>query len=458
MNINRRGFLTGMLLAGAGVAGIGCGLRLTRDNEAGVDYTLIAEEAPIQLLDNHLTPALTYNGAYPAPVLHAKQGERLRVKLINKLCQPTTIHWHGLRLENAMDGVPYLTQAPVLPGESFIYDFLCPDAGTFWYHPHMHSIEQLGRGLTGCLIVQEATPVAFDADVLLQLRNWHLKDDGQFDAMTSHRHAARSGTLGNHATVNGKVKPVIDIPAGGVVRLRMANIDNTRVYQLSLKDYPAQVLAEDGNPLTPYPLTARSTGAGMRLDVGFIAPENIGEDVIVYDKKGRWYFELCRLRTVASSIKPGEKIIPALPAHHIPEPDLSNAEAIDLTFEWDGALTPADENGNAHPVFWTINRQAWMDHQQLPEPLAKLTLGKSYIFNLYNASPHEHPIHLHGQTFKILRSNKRKITPYFSDTILLDSNERAQIAFVADNPGKWMFHCHVIEHMDTGLMGYIEIA
>lgn len=458
MKIGRREFLAGMAVAGVG--GWFTGLRLLHDKEAGVDYIMVAEETPVSFIEGTTTPALTYNAGYPSPVLRVKQGERLRVKLINKLCEPTTIHWHGIRIANAMDGVPYMTQQPVYPEQSFIYDFVCPDAGTFWYHPHTHSIEQLGKGLTGCLIVEEKTPQPFDADVLLQLRDFHLNKDGSFSAFTSHRHAARSGTLGNHQTVNGKVKPVIEIPAGGLVRLRCANLDNTRVYNLSLKDYPAIVLAEDGNPCAPYALDARRTGAGMRLDVGFIAPQAEGEDVVVYDRKGRWHFELCRLRTVASAINRQPTDIPALPPHHIPEPDLANAETLDFVFEWEGALTPTDENGNSYPVFWTINRRAWseMSHENLPEPLARLQLGKTYLINLYNATPHDHPIHLHGQTFKILKSSKRELTPYFSDTILMDSNERAQIAFVADNPGKWMFHCHVIEHMETGLMGYIEIS
>ncbi|HEX4940104.1 MAG TPA: multicopper oxidase domain-containing protein, partial [Candidatus Kapabacteria bacterium] len=96
--------------------------------------------------------------------------------------------------------------------------------------------------------------------------------------------------------------------------------------------------------------------------------------------------------------------------------------------------------------------------QSIPEPLAKLQLGRSYIFNLRNVTPHTHPIHLHGNTWTVLESNQRKITPYHTDTVLVRRNEKVKVAFVADNPGRWMYHCHVIEHMKTGLMGYISVA
>ena len=123
-------------------------------------------------------------------------------------------------------------------------------------------------------------------------------------------------------------------------------------------------------------------------------------------------------------------------------------------------MTPVSKDGHAHHEFWTINRRAWagMHSANLPEPLAELSLGKSYIFELHNATPHGHPIHLHGLIFKVLSSDRKTITPFFTDTILLEKNERARIAFVADNPGSWMYHCHVIEHMKTGLMGYIRIS
>lgn len=432
-----------------------------QQTDGDADFVLVAEPATVELLPGKQTAALTFNGDYPAPIIRARQGRRIRIRFINRLSEPTTIHWHGIRIENAMDGVPFLTQRPVQPGEAFLYDFTCPDAGTFWYHPHVNSLTQLGKGLTGAFIVDEAEPLGFDHEAVVQLRDWRLDKEGGWLPLSIPRQAARAGTLGTVKTVNGKIKPVLDIPAGGLIRARFLNLDNTRVYHLSFKDYPAQVLALDGNAIAePYPLESRDTGAGMRLDVGFVAPEEAGQDVVVYDKKGRGFFEIFRFRTVASHPATRNRQIPALPVNPIPAPDLANAEALKLVFEWEGALSPVRKDGSVDHSFWTINRRAWegMSKDNIPAPLATFELGKSYVVELHNATPHHHPIHMHGITFTVLSSNKRDIEPYHTDTVLLARNEKVKVAFVADNPGRWMFHCHVVEHMKTGLMGYISVV
>ncbi|WP_373087743.1 multicopper oxidase family protein [Zhongshania sp.] len=432
-----------------------------KSGETRYDYTLTAEPATARLAKDGDSQILGFNGQFPAPVIRAKQGQPLRVKFINKLNEPSTIHWHGIRLDIAMDGVPYLTQAPVPAGGSFIYEFICPDAGTFWYHPHMNSVEQLGKGLVGALIVEERDLPDYH-DVIIGMKDWRLKSDGSYLPLSIPREAARAGTLGTLATINGTEKPVIDVPAGERLRLRFLNLDNTRVYNLSLRNEQAKVIAIDGSPVTkPYALDVHPTGAGMRLDVGLISPNKLGVEIPIYDMKGRFGVEICRLKTVAGdkskSVKTG---IPALPANPVPPPQLATAETLSFVFEWAGALSPSDHNGQVDHSFWLINRRAWNDHshQDLPAPLATLKLGQSYVFELHNATPHHHPIHLHGLIFTVLESDKRELTPYHTDTILLEKNERAKIAFVADNPGRWMFHCHVIEHMQTGLMGYITIT
>lgn len=259
MILNRRDFIRHSLsaLALASLPRI----TLAQDTDGKYDYVLIAEEAPFEILPGTTTPGMSFNGGFPAPVLRARQGKRIRINFINRLKEPTTIHWHGIRIDIAMDGVPFLTQPPIKPGENFVYDFICPDAGTFWYHPHVNSLEQLSRGLVGTLIVEEESPLPFDADIILQLKDWHMNKDGSFKPFSSPRQAARMGTLGNVKTVNGEttkgtISPVVEIPAGGAIRARLVNLDNTRVYNITLKDYPCQVLAHDGNAIAePYPWT-----------------------------------------------------------------------------------------------------------------------------------------------------------------------------------------------------------
>lgn len=470
MSLSRRSFLKTSLLASAMLAGCMPDTRVEQNGK--YDYTLTVEPADLELIPGTRTPGLGFNGMYPHPPLRAKQGKPVTIRVINKLNQPTTIHWHGIRLDITMDGVPFLSQKPIMPGETFIYEFTPPDAGTFWFHPHINSIEQLGKGLVGLLIVDEAESDSFSAnefaaDIPLMLKNWHLNDDGSFKPLTTPRNAARMGTAGNYATVNGVNQPEIKVPAGGWLRLRFANVDNTLVYKLRVKDYPAYIISIDANPLAePVPLDTYSIGAGMRVDIALLAPE-AGQEVIVENGKGkRSYKPLLKLRSQTQAqvqtqhIKATASRPPLPPPNPLSEPDLANAERLHFNFEWEGAVTPADSNGKSMPKFWAINRIPWsgMSADNIPEPLATLQLGKSYIFDLQNSTPHRHPIHIHGIMFKVIRSNQKQIDPFFTDTVSMEKNERVQIAFVADNPGSWMYHCHVIEHMKTGLMGYITIT
>lgn len=462
--MRRRELLKSSLVSALAVGLPGYTLALSSAHKAGTSkyhYRLTAEPAQTEIVAGQDSDILGYNGQFPAPVIRARQGEVLRVEFHNKLPQATTIHWHGIRLDNAMDGVPWLTQRPIEPGETFVYEFTPPDAGTFWYHPHMHSIEQLGKGLVGALIVEERIPLPY-LDVIIGMKDWRLNSDGSYLPLSLPREAFRAGTLGTVATINGKQKPVIEVPAGQLLRLRFLNMDNTRVFNLSLGETPGQIIAIDGSPLaTPQPFGQFAAGAGMRLDVALASPTELGREIPIFDMKGRFGNEIARLRTVPG--KPGSATTAvALPANPIGQPDLAAAEQLNFVFEWQGALSPSDHHGDVDHSFWLINRRAWDGGHDgpgvLPAPLAKLTLGKSYLVNLHNATPHHHPIHLHGLIFTVLKSDKRQLTPYQTDTILMAKNERAQIAFVADNPGKWMFHCHVIEHMKTGFMGYIEIS
>lgn len=434
---------------------------LTVDSAPGYDYVLTAQPHPIELIPGTTTPAWCFNQAYPMEPLRAKQGQPVRILFRNRLAEPTTIHWHGLRIPIQMDGVPFLSQPPVAPGSDFLYEFTPPDAGTFWFHPHVNSLQQLGRGLVGALIVEEADAVAFDQDITLLLKNWHLTEDGEFAPFTSPRNAARMGTPGNWETVNGAVKPTIEVPCGARVRLRFLNVDNTVMYTLAAAGVNATVIAIDGNPVAkPFLLEPHKIGPGMRLDVAINTPKEAGKTVKIRNGKGKLFFDLVSFVTAGQPNPNPTLTIPTLPLNPIKEVNLSKAEELNFVFEWEGAITPAAKNGKTQHQFWTINRRAWqgMSAQSIPEPVANLKLGGHYVFNLRNVTPHAHPIHLHGYTWKVLESNKREITPYHTDTVLLEKNERVKVAFVADNPGRWMYHCHVIEHMKTGLMGYIRVA
>lgn len=456
MSFTRRQILAG--LAGLGVVGLGAGgarYWLGRPLDAEThDYELIAAPLDVELVPGHKTPAWAYGGRAPGLELRSRQGDWLRVRFINRLEVPTTIHWHGIRLPLEMDGVPYVSQLPVLPGEYFDYRFRVPDAGSYWYHPHVSSGEQLGRGLVGPLIIEEREPTGFRHERTLSLKSWHVDEQGAFTDFSVSREAARGGTPGRLSTINGVHAPVLDLPAGQIVRLRLLNLDNTLTYRLNLPGAEVRIYALDGNPIAPRPLGKDYwLGPGMRIDLALRVP---AEGVELPLRNGP--LRLATLRARASTEVPGDWP-PALPANPVAEPDLASAETLRFNFEWVGAVSVNVENGAA-PSFWQVNGQAWdiKDKTCADRPIARLEHGKSYVFELRNMTQYQHPIHLHGMTFKVLSSNRRRIQPYFTDTFLLGKNERARVALVADNPGVWMFHCHVVDHMETGLMAAIEVS
>jgi FtsP/CotA-like multicopper oxidase with cupredoxin domain len=458
----RRHFLAGT----AALAALPLPFSTASANSAPI--ALEARERSLSLLPGTTTPIWSYRDEWPL-VVRTPRGAPFRAQLTNAVTEHTTIHWHGIRLPNAMDGVPYMTQAPIEQGQTFDYEFTPPDAGTFFFHPHCNTVEQLGRGLAGVLIVEdEAEQDLFLADHVVAIKDWRLKPDGSFDVFSTDKGAARAGTFGNVETVNGRPHAQLDALANAWVRLRVLNLDVSRIVVLALDGADGFVIATDGNPLPPVPLKTWKLGPAMRADIAFRMPRQAVRLQNVWGAKPE---PLAEISTIESAL-PGIGPVPALAASHVPEPDLKGAER--LTFDLTaGHVSPALEaylkdNPNVtldqlclpQRTFWAINGKSWSghDHKLKPPPLAELKRGRSYVFELFNGTPHPHPMHLHGHTFRVLRSSKEEIVPHLADTVLIAPKERVEIAFTADNPGEWMMHCHIIEHQETGMMGYVTVA
>jgi FtsP/CotA-like multicopper oxidase with cupredoxin domain len=408
-------------------------------------------------------------------VIRLDLGDQLEATLENRLPRPdemTSIHWHGIRLPNDQDGVPYLVQPPVRPGESFVYRFTPPDTGTYFFHTHCNTVEQLGRGLMGILLVDGDTTEPYDADKVLLIRDWAIDvESGQFNSFFTFRGAGRAGTYGSVRSVNGAVNPEIVLPAAGDCRLRLINSDPTRIMRIHVEGAEAAVIAIDGIAVAPFPLSPLLMGPAMRIDLALRAPRQGGVARLVDDSTVA-RVELAHF-TARGSPRRTTAFNPApLRAASIPEPDLANASRLNFTFDASdaGQLVAASVGGVfgdlldslclSSRIFWTINGQPWpdRDHANLPAPLAVLDRGRSYAFTLKNASPFLHPIHIHGHTFKVIRTSKQRLPVHRADTVLLLPEEEAEVAFVADNPGNWMLHCHVIEHQETGMMGYFRVT
>ena len=419
-------------------------------------------------LDHALKPGQTTTGMMsfapdgPPPTLRMKQGQPAEIMVENALDEVTTVHWHGLRVPNDQDGVPYLTQFPIGVGETYRYAFTPDDAGTYWYHPHCNTFEQISRGMTGLLIVEEAVDPGFDADIALNIRDFRLGPDGQFIALSVPRNAARGGTLGTVSTANWQANGVTEAPAGGLVRLRLAVTDPTRVYALSvIGAADARLIALDGHPLiAPQPTTDALLAPGQRADFALVMPAS-GEVQVLMTTGGGKTRPLARLRATGTPLTRTLADLAALPPNPVAEPDLASAETIDLTIGWspEGAAGVSGICGDTPFAFWSINRQVWPGDSPDPTaPLATLALGQTYILRLKNETQNDHPIHLHGHAFRILRSSTRAMAQITTDTALLQAHETVEVAFVADNPGDWVLHCHVIEHQKTGLSAYFRVA
>ncbi|WP_210496034.1 multicopper oxidase family protein [Microvirga antarctica] len=438
------------------------------------DWHLTAMERPARLLGASGPESAVWSYTDDVmPVRRIMLGDTIRVRLENRLREHTSIHWHGVRVPNAMDGVPYLTQPPVQPGESFVYTVTPPDPGTFFIHPHCNESAQTGRGMSGVLIVEGDARSQVDADLVLAYKDWRLATDGTWLAFETPEGASRAGTFGTVRSVNGAGSFQGTVPARGDIRIRLLNLDNTRLIDIGVEGAEAVVIAIDGNAVAPFPLETWRMGPAMRVDLLVRAPKAGAEfQVIDYFSTETWTLATVRTSAPAAPSRPFDPDL--LYEAVVPRADLRKAERMSFTFSASsGSL--ADAAGQLAPddplakilldglcvrdtAFWAINKASWSAgaHRTLPPPLGLLKAGQSYVFELMNATPHPHPIHLHGHTFEVLSVSRLARPRHLADTVLLQPKERVEIAFVAEE-GNWMFHCHVLEHLEFGMMGYLRV-
>lgn len=407
------------------------------------------------------TAVWAYNGRVPGPALRFRQGDTARIAFTNGLPDSTTIHWHGMRVPAAMDGVPHLSQTPVAPGGSFAYELPLKDAGTFWYHPHHNSAVQLAHGLSGAFIVEEPEPLRVDREVLWVLGDWRLTRDaeiaGGFGMPMDSTHAGR---IGNTPTVNGAIVEEVPVRAGERVRLRLVNAANARIFGLEFRGHAPQVIALDGQPVAPHaPKDNRLILApGQRADLILDMAGKPGERFDVVDSfYPRMSYRLTRL--VYDSGPPlRESPLDApmtLAPNPLPEPDLVHAVRQDVIL--DGGMHGAmPKNAGPRGPFWSLNGQAATGHH--PEPLITAKRGQTLVTGFVNETGWWHPMHLHGFPFRVLKRNGAPTEHReWRDTVLLGPEETAEIAFVAEEAGDWMLHCHVLEHQETGMMAVLRV-
>lgn len=446
------------------------------------EFHLRAGKSPVNLVPepNGTTNAWCFNGSVPGPEIRVRQGDRLRITVDNALGEDTTVHWHGMRVPNAMDGVPHLTQSPIAPGDTFTYEFDAVDAGTFWYHPHQRSFEQVGRGLYGPLIVEEPTPIRVDRDLTWVLDDWRLTKDGQISDDFGNLHdMSHSGRIGNTVTINGHVPETIKVQRGERIRLRLINAANARIFGIDFGAHKPVIVAIDGQPVAPHNPEddLLVLGPAMRMDVVIDMVGDVNQRYTLTDPfyRGLKY----RLVDLVYTDTPMRDRIPdwdmQLSANPLAEPDLTKAERHEVTFnggmmggmvmqEMGGSMgnEPMGAMGSMRDMMhsgkiWFINGVAAEGH--IMDPMLTLRHGRSHVISMANATAWHHPIHFHGHSFRVISRNGNPTNhKEWQDTVLMAPKERVEIAFVADNPGDWMFHCHILEHQAAGMMGVIRVT
>ena len=430
-------------------------------------------------------------GTVPGPTIRVTAGERVRRRLVNGLPQTSAVHWHGIRLSNAMDGAAGLTQQPVEPGATFDYDFVAPDPGTYWYHSHDRSWEQMARGLSGPLIVDDAEPWmglegAATREHTLMLDDWFLRPDAEIDeASFGNLHEwAHAGRIGNTFTVNGRMGTELPVRAGERVRLRLVNAANARIMPVRIGDgsgdHRPRLVALDGHPVAPRDAADGVTlTPAQRADIVIDCAGEPGArlPVLLEIGRGDWV-------EVAMLAYSGEPALPAAGADVRPlpawdpardgAPDLAGAQRETLLMEGGamGSLARARLGGVerefrelvAEKRVWAFNGVAGGMPKEgggydLDEPAFRVERGRTVHLTIRNETGFPHGIHTHGHHFTVLSVND-VANPHGDkrDTVLTERGDAVEIAFVADNPGKWLLHCHMLEHQAAGMLSWFEVV
>ncbi len=462
------------MLVGAAAASAFAIVRPRQSVRADTVPVLRPQSSNVALLggDEPTTPVWCYNGMVPGPELRLRQGDRLRVDVENRLGQETTVHWHGLRLPNVMDGVPGLTQPPIEPGRTFRYEFALPDAGTFWYHPHVRSSEQQGRGLYGALIVEEPDPPQVDRDVTWVIDDWRLGEDGAISDTFGHpMDLSHAGRLGNVATLNGRDSKSFAVRAGERIRLRLINTANARIFALTFEDHDPVVIALDGQPCTPHApegnrvILPPAGRADLILDLVGSPGKRYTVKDDYYARQTYRFLELA-YRPETPLRESFDPVTPLAP-NPIPEPRLKDAQRHDIVLAGGamGGMRSAILDGKEMGLremagqgkMWAVNGIA--AHATVMKPLFVFTRDRTQVLTMRNDTAFPHPMHLHGHSFRLMSRNGKPVagTPWL-DTVLVEPRETVEVAFVADNPGDWLLHCHVLEHMQAGMSAVVRVV
>jgi FtsP/CotA-like multicopper oxidase with cupredoxin domain len=449
------------------------------------EFSLVAKRSLLKLPgEQDLTAALmTYNDRFPGPTMRVKEGDRVRIQFRNELEEPTNLHFHGLHISPTGQGDNVFRT--VNPGETALYEFQIPrgSAGTYWYHPHLHgnANTQLFAGLSGTIIVDDFSIKNSDLrnipDHLIVLKDLEIDNQGNVPPLGLMDWM--NGREGDRVMVNGLIQPTLNVNAG-LVRLRLSNQSVGRYFNLKLKNNSMLVIATDGGFVnTPYKVESLLLTPGERYEVLVQASES--EDMILlnqpYDRgmmgmmpgmpgmpgmsdspqQRAGYGELMTLKVIAAGVN--AKIPDSLNSIKTLTPEVAIQKRILKFTERMGMMSSGMENhtaGMKGMMSFSFNGQPF--DRDLVDIRAKL--GTVELWELVNDTDMDHPFHLHVNAFQIYsRNGQREIQLAWKDVVNVRSKETVQILVpFNDYVGKTMFHCHLLEHEELGMMGVVEIV
>jgi suppressor of ftsI len=448
-----------------------------------------------------------YNGQYPGPLIKAERGSTITVEFTNEIEMPTTVHWHGIRIDNRFDGVPDVTQAPVLPKGEFTYEIKFPDSGIYWYHPHVREDIQQDLGLYGNMLVtpNEAgyyNPVNREETLILD--DLLIDELGLFpwgDRAATH---ALMGRFGNVMLVNGLTDYRLEVKKGEVVRFYLTNVANARTFNLVFGGAPIKVIGSDVSkyeresrvesvviaPAERYivevlfaePGEYPITNSIQAIDdfMGEFRPKTIpmGTVVVSDDPVSESYAEpfreLHENADVEADIEAYRKYFDkpvdhrlqlVLDVEDLPVPIIRamqfEAGLYSPPVEWNDGMPMMNMLSSAEQVHWILrDPDTGKENMDIDWQFHRGDVAKIRIYNDPSTiHPMNHPIHLHGQRYLVLSldgvSNENLV---WKDTAIVPVGSTMDILADMSNPGEWMLHCHIAEHLHAGMMTTFTVS
>ena len=423
--------------------------------------------------------AFAYNGQIPGPILKVKQNDSLTINFENGIPMPTAVHWHGVRVENKYDGAAGVTQKEVQPGGSFEYKLSFPDYGIYWYHPHVREDIQQEKGLAGVILVEppSGTYNNVSKEEVLVLDDVLLTDQGlPFGASVDH---TLMGRFGNVLLVNGRTNYSLEAKTGEVVRLFIVNAANTRMFNFSIEGARLKIVGGDGG-LYQNEVWAESVilGPSERAIVEVVFekagtyrmmhknPSNayiVGEVIVVGEpvvakkslRKNLWQFDVSRFINVSPDFEfeLDMKMTMMGGMNHNMGSTMQESES---GIEWEDTMSVMNARSNTGMIKWTIrNKETGKENM---DAMLNAKVGDLKIVRFTNLAtsmhPMQHPIHLHGQRFLLL--NEKNLV--WKDSVVVPAGESVDVLVEFSNPGTWLMHCHIPEHMESGMMTMVEVS